>query len=353
MSMSTILVDLYSDTLTKPTKEMRRFMCDAEVGDEQKGEDPTVNLLQDMVTELLGKESALFLPSGTMCNEIAIKVHCRPGDEVLLDKTAHPLNSEGGAPAVLSGVMVRGLDGARGVFAAEQLRGAIRPISRYQPRTHLVSVEQTSNLGGGTVWPLETIKAVCRTAQECQLATHMDGARLFNAVVASGVSAKNFAESFDSVWIDLSKGLGAPVGAVLAGSRDFIAEAWRWKQRLGGAMRQAGIIAAGGVYALKHHIERLAEDHANARILAQKLAQIPGLSVSPQDVETNIVLVDVSQTGLSAMQFSDRLLSQGLRMSVVGPCRLRAVTHLDVSKGDIDKALEIVNRVVKELRIPG
>ena len=244
--MSTILVDLYSDTLTKPTREMRRFMCDAEVGDEQKGEDPTVNLLQDMVTELLGKESALFLPSGTMCNEIAIKVHCRPGDEVLLDRTAHPLNSEGGAPAALSGVMVRGLDGVRGVFTAEQLKAAIRPISRYQPRTHLVSVEQTSNLGGGTVWPLQTVKDVCMAAREYQLVTHMDGARLFNAVVASGVSAKDFATSFDSVWIDLTKGLGAPVGAVLAGSHDFIAEAWRWKQRLGGAMRQAGSLRPVG-----------------------------------------------------------------------------------------------------------
>jgi threonine aldolase len=331
---------------------MRRFMCDAEVGDEQKGEDPTVNLLQDMVTELLGKQSALFLPSGTMCNEVSIKVHCLPGDEVLLDRTAHPLNSEGGAPAALSGVMVRGLGGTRGVFTAEQLKAAIRPISRYQPRTHLVSVEQTSNLGGGTVWPLETIKDVCTVARECQLVTHMDGARLFNAVVASGVSAKDYAASFDSAWIDLTKGLGAPVGAVLAGSQDFIAEAWRWKQRLGGAMRQAGIIAAGGVYALRHHIERLAEDHANARILAEKLAQIPALIVSPQEVETNIVMVDVSKTGLSAMKFSDRLMSQGLRMSIVGPWKLRAVTHLDVSKGDIDKALTIVNRVVQGLDLP-
>jgi threonine aldolase len=303
-----IKIDLFSDTLTKPTPEMRRFICDAEVGDEQKGEDPTVNLLHEMVAELLGKEAGLFLPSGTMCNQISIKLHCQPGDEVLLDKTAHPLNSEAGGPAVLAGAIVHGLPGERGVFTAEQVKAAIRPITRYQPKTRLVSVEQTANMAGGTVWPLQTIQEVCAVAREHGLFTHMDGARLPNAVVATGTSARRYAAGFDSIWIDLSKGLGAPVGAVLAGSKDFVLEAWQWKQRLGGAMRQAGIIAAGGVYALRHHVERLAEDHANARVLAEGLAEIPGLGLNPKHVETNIVIFDISGTGLKTPEVLNRLL---------------------------------------------
>jgi len=344
---SRIRIELFSDTMTKPTAEMRRFMGDAEVGDEQKGEDPTVNLLQQMTAELLGKEAALFLPSGTMCNQIAIKLHCRPGDEVLLDRTAHPLNSEAGGPAVLAGAIVSGLPGERGVFTAEQVRAAVRPITRYQPKTRLVSVEQTANMGGGTVWPLKTIQDVSAVARQHQLFTHMDGARLFNAVVASGVAAKDYAAGFDSVWIDLSKGLGAPVGAVLAGGKDFILEAWQWKQRLGGAMRQAGIIAAGGVYALRHHIERLAEDHANAKVLAAGLAEIPGIALNPNDVETNIVIFDITRTGLKPPELLEKLLTHGLRMSPVFPTRLRAVTHLDVSRSQVEEAIQIVRKVLK------
>ena len=344
---SKIRIELFSDTMTRPTAEMRRFMCDAEVGDEQKGEDPTVNLLQEMTAELLGKESALFLPSGTMCNQIAIKLHCRPGDEVLLDRTAHPLNSEAGGPAVLAGAIVSGLPGDRGVFTAEQVKAAVRPITRYQPKTRLVSVEQTANMGGGTVWPLKTIQDVCAVARQHQLFTHMDGARLFNAVVASGVPAKQYAAGFDSVWIDLSKGLGAPVGAVLAGSKDFILEAWQWKQRLGGAMRQAGIIAAGGVYALRHHVERLAEDHANAKVLAAGLAEIQGIALNPRDVETNIVIFDIAQTGLKPSELLEKFLVHGLRMSPVFPTRLRAVTHFDVSRPQVEEAVQIVRKVLK------
>ena len=211
---------------------MRAFMCDAEVGDEQKGEDPTVNRLQAMVAELLGKEAALFLPSGTMCNEIALKVHTRPGDEVLMDRTAHPIHFEAGAPGLLSGVIITGLDGARGIYTPEQVAAAIHPPSRYAPPTRLLWVENTSNLGGGTVWPLERIEAVCATARQHGLATHMDGARLMNAVVASGIAAADFAAPFDSVWIDFTKGLGAPVGAALAGSRAFI-------ERHGGTSRHS------------------------------------------------------------------------------------------------------------------
>jgi len=341
-----IKIDLFSDTLTKPTPEMRRFMCEAEVGDEQKGEDPTVNHLQEMVAELLGKEAALFLPSGTMCNQIAIKLHCRPGDEVLLDKTAHPLNSEAGGPAVLAGAIVHGLPGERGVFTAEQVKAAVRPATRYQPKTRLVSVEQTANMAGGTVWPLQAIQAVCTVARERQLYTHMDGARLMNAVVATGIPARKYAAEFDSSWIDLSKGLGAPVGAVLTGNKDFILEAWQWKQRLGGAMRQAGIIAAGGVYALRHHVERLAEDHANAKVLAEGLAGIRGIGLNPKEVETNIVIFDISGTSLTTAEVLNRFLEQGLRMSPASSTSVRAVTHLDISRQQVEEAVRIVKRVL-------
>src|SRR5713101_6579589 len=252
-------VDLSSDTVTRPTADMRRFMCEAEVGDEQKLEDPTVNQLCEMVAELLGKEAAVFLPSGTMCNEIALRVHARPGEEVIAHHTAHPINFETGGPGALAGVNVRAIDGPRGQFDAAAVEAAVRPSSRYAPRTRLVRGEQTSNLGGGSVWSLARLEAVTAVARRHGLATHMDGARLMNAVVARGVSARDYAAFFDSAWIDFTKGLGAPVGAALAGSRAFIDEAWRCKQQMGGAMRQAGIIAAGGVYALRHHVRRLAE----------------------------------------------------------------------------------------------
>jgi threonine aldolase len=344
--MPEIQIDLFSDTMTKPTPEMRRFMCAAEVGDEQKGEDPTVNLLQEMVAELLGKQAALFLPSGTMCNQIAFLIHCRPGDEILLDRTAHPLNSEGGGAAALAGAMVMPLQGIRGVFTADQVKAAIRPITRYQPKTRVVSVEQTSNMGGGTVWPLQTVKQVCEFAHQNQLLTHMDGARLLNAVVASQVPAKEFAAEFDSAWIDFSKGLGAPVGAVLAGKQEFIQEAWQWKQRLGGAMRQAGIVAAAGVFALRHHVDRLVVDHENARFLARGLAEVRGITLNPDEVETNIVIFDITETGRTAREIADEFSTHGLRMSVVSPSRLRAVTHLDISKRDVEEALRIVERVL-------
>jgi threonine aldolase len=347
--MPPITIDLFSDTMTKPTKEMRQFMCNAEVGDEQKLEDPTVNLLQDMVADLLGKEAALFLPSGTMANQISIKIHCQPGQEMLCDRTAHPLNFEGGGPAALAGAMVQPLQGIDGIFTAAQVEAAIRPINRYAPRTRLVSVEQSSNMGGGTIWPVQIITEVCATARKHRLATHMDGARLMNAVVATGVPARDYAAGFDSCWLDLSKGLGAPVGAVLAGSREFILEAWQWKQRLGGAMRQAGIIAAAGVYALRHHVDRLWEDHANAKYLASKLAEIPHLKVHPEKVQTNIVILDLSSSGQSPQKIINLLLEKGVRLSPAGASALRAVTHLDVNRSMIEEAIEIVHKVFASL----
>jgi threonine aldolase len=342
-----VTVDLFSDTVTRPTPEMRRFMCDAEVGDEQQREDPTVNLLQDMVAELLGKEAALFLPSGTMCNQVAFSVHCQAGDEILLQELAHPLLFEVGGAAALIGAVLRPLTGPRGLFSAEQVQEAIRPPAYYMPRTRAVSVEQTSNVAGGVCWPLEQILAVCKAARSGGLVAHMDGARLLNAVVASGISATAFAAPFDSVWIDLSKGLGAPVGAVLAGSRDFIEQAWRFKQRLGGAMRQAGIIAAAGVYALRHHVERLAEDHERARRLASGLARLPGIALDPERVETNIVVFDVGRTGMSGEEFGARTLaSHGVRFSVLGPTTVRAVTHLDIPVGGVERALEAAQAAI-------
>ena len=345
--MAENLINLYSDTQTRPTPAMRQAMAEAPVGDEQKGEDPSVNRLCAMTAELVGKEDAVFLPSGTMCNEIAILVHCRKGDEIIADKTAHIINSEAGGPAALAGALIRPLDGMRGVYTADQAEAAVRANSRYTPTTSMIAVEQTSNFGGGTVWPLETIRAIAEVARRHELALHMDGARLMNACVASGVAAADYAAPFDSLWIDLSKGLGCPIGGVLAGSGDFIAQAWRWKQRIGGAMRQAGIVAAAGVYALENNVERLAEDHANARLFADRLADVPGIAVEPEAVETNIVFFDVGGTGLTADQVAERLADHGVRIGPMGEGLMRAVTHLDVTTEQVAEAAAAVKAVVE------
>jgi threonine aldolase len=300
-----------------------------------------------MVADLLGKEAAVFLPSGTMCNQVAFSVHCRAGDEILLQELAHPLLFEVGGPAALIGAVMRPLNGERGFFTAEQVKEAVRPPAYYMPRTRAISIEQTSNIAGGLCWPLPQIDSVCDVAHRGGLVAHMDGARLLNAVVASGTSAARFAAPFDSAWIDLSKGLGAPIGAVLAGSRGFIEEAWRFKQRYGGAMRQAGIVAAAGIYGLRHHVDRLAEDHEQARQLAHGLSNIRGIAIDPDLVETNIVIFDVTGTGLTGESFGERTLaSHGVRFSVLGPTKIRAVTHLDVPPGGIDLALDAVRAAV-------
>jgi threonine aldolase len=328
-------VNLFSDTQTRPTPGMRRAIADAEVGDEQRFLDPTVNELQERVAALLGHEAALFLPSGTMCNAIAFRLHLRPGgDQAILDRTAHPVHFEAGGPAQLSGAMLAPLDGEGGIFTPEQLEAAVHPQGdRYGPRSRLVSVEQTTNIGGGRVWPLETVRGVLEVAERHGLRTHLDGARLMNAVVASGVPATEWASDFDTAWIDFSKGLGAPVGAVLAGSRELIEEAWRWKQMLGGALRQAGIVAAACLYALDHHVERLAEDHANARTLVEGLAELPGIRAEP--VETNIVIASVED----APAVVGRLSDAGVQVSPLGPSKIRCVTHLDVDGDGIQRAL--------------
>jgi threonine aldolase len=324
-----MLINLYSDTQTRPVEAMRAAMAAAEVGDEQRGEDPTVSALCERVATLLGKPAAMFLPSGTMCNAIGFRLHIRPGgDAVHLHPSSHPVVAEGGGPSALSGAVLAPVSGGGGMFTASALEGALFPAGdRYTPRSRLVSVEQTTNLAGGRVWPLGQVRAVLEVAARHGLRTHLDGARLMNAVVASGAPAAEWARGFDTAWIDFTKGLGAPVGAVLAGSAELIEEAWRYKQMMGGALRQAGIVAAGCLWSLDHHVDRLADDHANARVLAEALAELPGITLDPATVETNIVVFAAP----SAPAFCTRLEAEhGIRMGAVGPSLVRAVTHHDV-----------------------
>jgi threonine aldolase len=283
-----------------------------------------------------------------MCNEIAFAVHCNAGDVVILDATAHPLTSEAGGPAVISRVLLRPVEGDRGIFSVEQLAALplTRPM-RHAPVPRLVSIEQTSNFGGGSCWSLDQVRAVTDFTHEHGLAAHCDGARLLNAVVATGTPAADFGRCFDSIWLDLSKGLGAPVGAVLAGPADFIERAWKWKQRLGGAMRQSGVIAAAGIYALENNVERLAEDHANARALAEGIASLPGVGLDPMSVETNIVIFDVAAASQAATAIAERTRAEhGVRLCPLSPTVIRAVTHLDVGRADIDAAVEALGSVL-------
>jgi len=336
-------VNLYSDTQTRPSPPMRRAMAEAEVGDEQRGLDPTVNALQERVAELLGHEAALFLPSGTMCNQIAIRLHVRPlGDEVYLHRGSHPVIAEAGGAAALAGAQLFELGGEGGMFDAATLEAALRdPNDRHQPRSRLVCVEQTTNMGGGRIWPLAEVEAVLAAAERNGLRAHLDGARLLNAVVASGVSAADYAGGFDTAWIDFSKGLGAPVGACLAGSQETIDEAWRYKQMYGGAMRQAGIVAAGALWALEHNVERLAEDHANARALAEGLAATDGVEIDASTVETNIVIFEVPDP----IALVGGLAERGIELSAFG-ARVRAVTHLDVDAAGIDRTLAAISELL-------
>ncbi len=339
-----VWVNLYSDTQTKPSAGMKDAMMRAEVGDEQHGDDPTIYELCDRMAALLGKEAAVFLPSGTMCNQIAILTHCRPGDEIIAHESAHIITSEGGGPAALTGATVLGLPGARGLFDVPTLQAAFREKRRNSPPQTLLEVEQTANFGGGAVWPVGQLNAVLEAGHAFGLRTHMDGARLMNAVVAASVPAHEMVAGCDSVWLDFTKGLGAPLGAVLCGSADFIDQAWRWKQRLGGSLRQAGVCAAACLYALDHNIDRLAEDHANARVLARGLAQIPGLVV--EEPETNLVFFDTRGTGLTADALADRVRQQGVMLSTMGKYRARACTHLDVDRAGVETALQVFRAAV-------
>ena len=340
-----VRINLLSDTQTRPTPGMREAMARAEVGDEQVGDDPSVNLLCDRVADLMGKEAAVFLPSGTMCNVTATLVHCRPGDEILAHVSAHIIAREGGAHAALGGFQITPLHGADGKFTPDTFRAALHPRTRYQPPQTLVSAEQTANIGGGTIWKKTDLDEVVKIAKTNGLATHMDGARLLNATVATGISAREMTAGWDSAWIDFSKGLGAPIGAVIAGTRDFIDEVWRWKQRLGGSMRQAGICAAACTYALDHHVDRLAEDHANARALARGLAQIESIEV--QEPETNLVFFRPDDTGVSATDMVAALNKRGVQIAVMDG-RIRACTHLDVTAAMIEEMVGHVREIVRK-----
>jgi threonine aldolase len=338
-----VVINLFSDTQTRPSPEMRQAMASAEVGDEQRMADPTVNALCERVAELLGKESAVFLPSGTMCNEIAIRVHVGAGEAVYLHHTAHPLRFEAGGPAALSGAVLVPLDGPAGMFSDATLEAALPvPGDRYAPRPRLVSIEQTTNVAGGRIWPQDAVLEVVASARKNGLSCHMDGARLMNAVVESRIPAAEWARLFDSVWIDFTKGLGAPVGAVLAGSSDFIDEAWRYKQMWGGAMRQAGIIAAACIYALDHNVDRLAEDHFNARRLADLIEDYPRVQIDPSEVDTNIVIFEVED----APALVDALKARNVIMGAISPTTVRAVTHMDVSTQDVEAAARAVGEAL-------
>jgi len=339
-----VRINLLSDTQTRPTSEMREAMAKAEVGDEQIGDDPTVNLLCERVADLLGKDAAVFMPSGTMCNVAATLAYCRPGDEILAHASAHIIAREGGAHAALGGFQITPLPGDDGKFSPETFRAALHPRTRYQPPQTLVSVEQTANIGGGTIWKKADLDDVVKIAKAHGLATHMDGARLLNACVATGIAARDMAEGWDSAWIDFSKGLGAPIGGVIAGSRDFIDEVWRWKQRLGGSMRQAGICAAACVHALDHHVDRLADDHANARALARGLSQINGIEV--QEPETNLVFFKPDGPGVTGDKMVAELRKRGVLLAMMDG-RIRACTHLDVTADMVEETVGLVREIVR------
>jgi threonine aldolase len=339
------VIDLRSDTVTKPTPAMRAAMFAAEVGDDVYGEDPTVNQLEERVADTLAKEAALFVPSGTMANQVAVRLHCRPGDELLCEATSHVYLWEGGAPAALSGVTTRLIPGAFGVLSVRDLEGTLHPPDDiHSPTSRLVCLENTHNRGGGRVYPVETVREVSAWARRNGLGLHLDGARLWNAVVASGVAAREWCGHFDTVAVCFSKGLGAPVGSALAGTRDMIRQARRVRKLYGGAMRQAGFLAAACLYAMDHHIDRLVEDHANAKLLAAAVADTPGLKLVPPAVETNLVWFEVAPEVGTARQVAGRLKDHGILVAALGETVVRACTHLDVSRADCERAAEVIRR---------
>ena len=342
-------IDLRSDTVTRPTPAMRAAMAAADVGDDVFGDDPTVRRLEEQVAEMLGKETALYVPSGTMGNQLGLRVHCQAGDEFLCEANCHILCYEQGAYAQLFGLAAQPVEGDHGVLHVEQLIDRIRPSNDHCVRTRLVCLENTHNRGAGRIQPYDTIAEICGWAAENGLARHLDGARLFNAVVATGISAADWASHFDTVSVCFSKGLGAPVGSALCGPADLIRQARRHRKALGGGMRQAGIIAAGALYALEHHIDRLADDHAHARILADAIRATPGLRLDPEIVDTNIVIFEVDPELGTAAAFAARLRDEGLWLYPTAPQRIRAVTHLDVSREQVQHAAKVLCKTAEEI----
>jgi threonine aldolase len=345
--MSQQWIDLRSDTVTKPTPAMRAAMASAEVGDDVIDIDPTVERLQDLCAAMLGKEAALYMPSGTMSNQIAVRLHCQPGDEFICETNSHIYNYEQAAFAQLSGVVARTVTGQHGVLHVDQLRDLIRPVNDHMVRTRLVTVENTHNRGAGKIQPHENVVDICRWAEHHGLRRHLDGARLFNAVVATGIAAVEWAKHFDTVSICFSKGLGAPIGSALAGPRDLIRQARRHRKLFGGGMRQVGVIAAAALYALEHHVPRLAEDHANAQLLAAAVRTTDGLRLDPEQIDTNMVIFDVAPTLGTAEELAAALKQEGVLVLTTGRQRIRAVTHLDVNEAQVRQAGEVLKRTVQ------
>lgn len=336
------MIDLRSDTVTKPSPGMLQAMVDAEVGDDVFGEDPTVKELQSEISALLGKEAGLFVPSGVMSNQLALRVHTNPGDEVILESGSHIANHESGAAGALAGVQLLSIKGSRGIIDPTEIENSIRTGYYWEPNPRLVCIENTHNQAGGVIYPLDTILETNEIVRERDLAFHLDGARLWNASIATGVSEAQYAAPFDSISVCLSKGLGAPIGSVLVGSSDFIAQAHRFRKMYGGGMRQVGILAAAGLFALRNQKDDLANDHARARILAEGLSAIAAFSVDPTRVETNIVMFDVQDDSISALE---KMKAAGVLMVPFGPKTIRATTHRDVDDASIDEVLRILNQI--------
>jgi len=347
--MPEIVTDLRSDTVTRPTQGMMAAIAAAELGDDVFGDDPTVNRLQDRIAALLGKEAALFVPSGSMSNQICVKAHTQPGDELLCDANCHIYSYEAGGPAALSGVTCRTIDGDHGILDVSQLEDKIRAADDHLVRTRLVALENTHNRGGGRIYPLEKIQAISGWAHENGLLVHLDGARLWNAIVVTGVPAHEWARPFDSISVCFSKGLGAPIGSALAGSREFVQRARRIRKRFGGGMRQAGLLAAAALYALDHHVERLAEDHRHARVIAEAVADTPGLILDPPEVETNLVWFKVDPDWATGQAVAATLRQNGILVHIAAPQKLRACTHLDVSAAQTEKAAQTIRQSLRRL----
>jgi len=344
------MIDIRSDTVTKPTPEMRKAMAEAEVGDDVFGEDPTVIALEQETAAILGKEAALYVASGSMSNQIGIWVNTDEGDEVIVERDCHLYNFEAGAPAVLSRVMIKTLPGNRGVITAAQIAEAMNPYTLHVAPTKLVCIENTHNRAGGTLFPLDEIERIAALCREKEIRYHLDGARLWNASVATGIPEATYAKHVDTVSVCFSKGLGAPVGSALCGPKEVIERARRKRKILGGGMRQAGIIAAGALYALRNNRERLVEDHANARRLAEGISGLPGMRVDASAVVTNMVLIEITAK-VPASEVSARMKAEGVLINPIRPTVLRAVTHLDVSARDIEKVIEACAKVSKTLPV--
>ena len=339
-------IDLRSDTVTKPSPAMRAAMAAAEVGDDVVREDPTVNRLEAMCADLYGMEASLFVPSGSMANQVAIKTWTQAGDELIVDLNAHCYNLESAAIAALSGVQVTPVEGRRGIMSPEQVEARIRPPNVHHGPTTLICIENTHNRGGGSIYPVETVRGISEVARRRRIRLHLDGARLLNACVEKHLKPADYTRHCDSATLCFSKGLGAPVGSIVAGPADFIERARRWRKVFGGGMRQAGILAAAAIYALEHNVQRLAEDHENARLLAHGLAEIDTLDLRPDEVETNMVFVDTQRAGMAAAEFKSRMAEAGVLMYDTAPYRVRLVTHLDVTREQILEAIEIFKRVL-------